>query len=219
MIPRHRAKPAKRGRQLVVLEKSENPRLSQLVLSNPVNQAAHWSQESYLLRDLHKQYPLPQVVRCSSRLVQGEEQALPVNVHVPMLLCDGRSVRKLLAKHVDNDTTSQSLVETDDSIVIPGDYDGNFLRLHARTTQDKSVACSLHDVANSQIPAFVNFSSITSYTNLSPNYQDGDLGKLSGSTNNLGSEFSSSHVSSRAIKINDRSGQERQNVGICEVSW
>ncbi|XP_005109314.2 uncharacterized protein LOC101850284 [Aplysia californica] len=210
MIRRHKAKPGKRGHQQFAPDKRESSRLSPVVLSNPVNQAAHWSQESYLLEDLQTQYPLPQVVRCSSRLVPGEEHALPVNVHVPMLLCNGRSARKLLAKHVGNDTRSQILVETDDSIVIPGDYDGNFLRLHARTTQDKSVARSLHDVANSQIPAFVNFSTVTSYTYVGTNGLNGDSGKLSGSTNNVGSEFSSSHVSSRASKISGRSTQEQQ---------
>ncbi|KAK0045468.1 hypothetical protein Bpfe_025074 [Biomphalaria pfeifferi] len=144
-------------------EKKDSSRLSPEVLHNPVNETAHWSQESYSLDGLKEKFQFPQIVRCANKLVPGDSKNLPVNIYVPMLLFTGRTARKILAKHVGVEAKTQRLVETEDSIVIPSDYDGHFLRLASRTTHDKSTVRSLLHIAHSDIPAFVNFSTIVSF--------------------------------------------------------
>ncbi|KAH9489420.1 hypothetical protein Btru_037669 [Bulinus truncatus] len=157
MLKRHRRNKQKK-------DKADSSRLSPEVLNNPVNEVADWSQESYSLDSLISKYSLPQIVRCASKLVPGESQNLPVNIHVPMLLYPGRTARKLLAKHVGNEPKSSRLIETEDSIVIPSDYDGNFLRLASRTTQDKSAVRTLLNIAQSEVPAFINFTPLVAFT-------------------------------------------------------
>ncbi|CAL1534443.1 unnamed protein product [Lymnaea stagnalis] len=175
-------------------EKRDSSRLSPSVINNPVNQAADWSQDAYPLEELVTKFPLPQIVRCASRLVPGEDQHLPVNVYVPMLLCAGRSARKLLAKHVGLEARSSRLTETEDTIVIPSDYEGHFLRLQARTTKDQSAVCSLLQIAQSHTPAFINFTPLTSFT--VPN----QLMSPNGSSYSNGDSREESQVSSRVSK-------------------
>ncbi|GFS20364.1 hypothetical protein ElyMa_006898300 [Elysia marginata] len=146
--------------------RQDSSRLAEVVIENPVNQHAIWSQDVYSLQGLHEKFPLPQIVRCSDRLLPGEDANLPVNVHVPLLLFSHRSARKLLAKHVAAELQGQGrtrLAETNESIVIPEDYDGHFLRLQARTTNDNSVVRSLHYIATNPVAAFVNFTPVVSF--------------------------------------------------------
>ncbi|CAG5120065.1 unnamed protein product [Candidula unifasciata] len=180
--------------------KSDSSRLSPLVMNNPVNQAADWSHESYFLQDIVSMFHLPQVVRCASRLMPGEDKFLPFNIYVPMLLCSGRTAKKLLAKHVGRDARTQHLMETEDSIVIPSDYDGHFLSLQARTTKDRTAVCSLLQIANNPIPAFINLAPVKSFA-----CTDTVINK--GSTDNINSdisETSGSHVSGHVNKSSNK---------------
>ncbi|RUS85250.1 hypothetical protein EGW08_007011 [Elysia chlorotica] len=63
-----------------------------------------------------------------------------------------------------NRLTFSRLAETDQSIVIPEDYDGHFLRLQARTTNDNSVVRSLQYIAKNPVAAFVNFTPVVSFS-------------------------------------------------------
>lgn len=146
--------------------RQDSSRLAEEVIENPVNHHAIWSQDVYSLENLRERFPLPQIVRCSDRLLPGEDANLPVNVHVPLLLFSHRSARKLLAKHVAAAPQGRGqtrLAETNESIVIPEDYDGHFLRLQARTTNDNSVVRSLQYIAMNPVAAFVNFTPVVSF--------------------------------------------------------
>ncbi|KAK3794510.1 hypothetical protein RRG08_003661 [Elysia crispata] len=154
-------------------QRPDSSRLADVVIDNPVNQAADWTQHAFALQDLLERFPLPQIVRSSDRLLPGEDSNLPVNVHVPLLLFSGRSARKLLAKHVAPNLQGRGhvrLTETDESIVIPEDYDGHFLRLQARTTNDNSVVRSLLYIAKNPVAAFVNFTPVVSFFSDHQNY-------------------------------------------------
>ena len=52
---------------------------------------------------------------------------LPVNLGLPLLLFDSKTIRKLLARNVVFDTAAGKFTENDDTVVIPKDYDGNVL--------------------------------------------------------------------------------------------
>ena len=53
-----------------------------------------------------------------------KDSPLPVNLGLPLLLFDSRTIRKLLARNVVFDTTSGRITENDDTVVIPKDYEG-----------------------------------------------------------------------------------------------
>ncbi|GFO10747.1 hypothetical protein PoB_003725200 [Plakobranchus ocellatus] len=185
----------------------DSSRLAPEVIANPVNQAAHWSQDVYSLQALMDKFPLPQIVRCSDRLLSGEERGLPVNVYVPLLLFSSRAARKLLAKHVAPDTRGQDqprLTETDESIVIPGDYDGHFLRLQARTTNDISMVRSLKFIVKNPVPAFVNFTPVVSFMSDQSQYSIRTDSSYPNNSNNINHSHmngdSYSHTGSGASK-------------------
>ena len=53
-----------------------------------------------------------------------KDSPLPVNLGLPLLLFDSRTIRKLLARNVVFDATSGRITENDDTVVIPKDYEG-----------------------------------------------------------------------------------------------
>lgn len=109
-------------------------------------------------------YTLPQVVLCKTPMLRTSNDApSPVNLEQPILLADQRTARHLLARIVNHDDRNNTFYESLDSVVIPEDYDGHFLRLQSRTTKDKSHVQSLDAIAHDDTPAFLNLSNITSF--------------------------------------------------------
>ena len=53
-----------------------------------------------------------------------KDSPLPVNLGLPLLLFDSRTIRKLLARNVVFDSPSGKFTENDDTVVIPKDYEG-----------------------------------------------------------------------------------------------
>ncbi|RUS68822.1 hypothetical protein EGW08_023417, partial [Elysia chlorotica] len=87
---------------------------------------AQWSSQSYLLEEISQQFTLPQVVKCNAMtILTRRDQPIPINMASPLLLYDQRTIRKLLARNVLSDPRSGRYTETDETIVIPADYEGN----------------------------------------------------------------------------------------------
>ncbi|XP_076462733.1 uncharacterized protein LOC143295056 [Babylonia areolata] len=123
-----------------------------------------WSPEALTMEELLQSRSLPLVVRCRTpgmRAHDGGPLALPL--HLPILLATSRSARHLLARIVRFDNRTRTFNESVDSVVIPEDYDGHFLRLQSRTTKDKTHVKSLNAIAHDDTPAFLNLSDITSF--------------------------------------------------------
>ena len=53
-----------------------------------------------------------------------KDSPLPVNLGLPLLLFDSKTIRKLLARNVIFDTAAGKFTENDDTVVIPKDYEG-----------------------------------------------------------------------------------------------
>ncbi|XP_050414773.1 uncharacterized protein LOC126828811 [Patella vulgata] len=123
-----------------------------------------WSSQSYSLKDIPQQFNLPQVVRCNPQiLLTKRQQPLPVNLGQPILFYKTRTIRKLLARNVLFDTRVERFGETDETVVIPEDYEGNFLRLKSRTARDKDVHKSIESLVSNKVPAFINLSRISAF--------------------------------------------------------
>nr|KAG5713970.1 hypothetical protein BaRGS_020298 [Batillaria attramentaria] len=116
------------------------------------------------LEELLLDYTLPQVVLCKTPVLHSHSNGpLPINLDLPILLADQRTARHLLARIVNYDDRKNTFYESTDSVVIPEDYEGNFLRLQSRTTKDKSQVQSLDTIAHDDTPAFLNLSDMTSF--------------------------------------------------------
>ncbi|KAL8598986.1 hypothetical protein ACOMHN_006795 [Nucella lapillus] len=125
---------------------------------------AQWSPQSMTLGELLKLNSLPQLVQCRSHVLHSHDEGpFPVPLDKPILLAEKRTARHLLARIVVFDQKSRNFSESTDTVVIPEDYDGNFLRLHCRTTKDKSQVQSLETIAHDDTPAFLNLSDLTSF--------------------------------------------------------
>ncbi|GFO03738.1 hypothetical protein PoB_003024300 [Plakobranchus ocellatus] len=86
---------------------------------------AQWSSQSYLLEEISQQFTLPQVVKCNAMsILTRRDQPIPINMASPLLLYDQRTIRKLLARNVLSDPRNGRYTETDETIVIPADYEG-----------------------------------------------------------------------------------------------
>ncbi|KAK3767193.1 hypothetical protein RRG08_018063 [Elysia crispata] len=87
---------------------------------------AQWSSQSYLLEEISQQFTLPQVVKCNAMtILTRRDQPIPINMASPLLLYDQRTIRKLLARNVLSDPRNGRYRETDETIVIPADYEGS----------------------------------------------------------------------------------------------
>ncbi|KAK7100508.1 hypothetical protein V1264_023451 [Littorina saxatilis] len=126
---------------------------------------AQWAPQHVTIEELLLDYKLPQIVQCRTPVLRSKDDGPPppVRLDMPMILADQRTVRHLLARIVVYDQKNHAFNESKDSVVIPDDYDGNFLRLHSRTTKDKSHVQSLQDIAHDDTPAFLNLSNMTSF--------------------------------------------------------
>ena len=86
---------------------------------------ATWSVQAYTVQNLLEQFSLPQIVKCNPQAIMVKKDSpLPVNLGLPLLLFDSRTIRKLLARNVVFDTTAGKFTENDDTVVIPKDYEG-----------------------------------------------------------------------------------------------
>ena len=89
------------------------------------NTKTKWSSFTYSLESVVDQFPLPQVARCHIQtLFTKHRNPLPVNLGQPVLLFDTRTMRKLLARNVLWNRITHRYAETDETIVIPEDYEG-----------------------------------------------------------------------------------------------
>lgn len=112
-------------------------------------------------------HQLPQVVHCRTPVLYSnahdDRTQPPVLLDHPIILADQRTARHLLAKIVVFDQRTGSFNESADSVVIPEDYDGHFLRLQSRTTKDRTHVQSLQSIAHGDTPAFLNLTNMTSF--------------------------------------------------------
>ncbi|XP_067679331.1 uncharacterized protein [Haliotis asinina] len=139
---------------------------------------AQWSTQAYLLEDLSERFTLPQVVRCTSTLLTTKDKPLPVNLTQPMLLFETRSVRQLLARNVMYDPRIRKYNETDETIVIPSEYEGRFVRLKSRTAKDHTVHRSIESLVACRVPAFLNLTNITAFHLSAPNRNSSDYPRV-----------------------------------------
>lgn len=89
---------------------------------------AQWSKQEYTTEEIIKQCSLPQIVKCSGGAISPQlDKPLPINFSEPIMLYDTRTVRNLLARNISFSTTSQRYSETNETIVIPADYEGIYV--------------------------------------------------------------------------------------------
>lgn len=125
---------------------------------------AQWSTQAYTVEELLAQFNLPQIVKCNPQaILVKKDSPLPVNLGQPILLFESRTVRKLLARNVILDHTTGKFTENDDTVVIPKDYEGAFLRLRARTSKDHTTHKSVDSLAQSNIKAFLNLTRLVAF--------------------------------------------------------
>ncbi|XP_076462777.1 uncharacterized protein LOC143295098 [Babylonia areolata] len=127
---------------------------------------AQWSQQAYSLEGIASTSSLPMVVRCQATdVLIRRDNPLPLNLAHPILLFSRRSVRKLLARNVllQGSGGDQRYTETDETVVIPGDYPGHFLRLRSRTAKDHAVHRSVSSLSSHNVPAFLNLTQLTTF--------------------------------------------------------
>nr|KAG5714091.1 hypothetical protein BaRGS_020419 [Batillaria attramentaria] len=85
---------------------------------------AQWSQQAYTLEDIAQTFTLPLAVRCQATAVLTRKDAPPpLNLAHSLLLYSQRTVRKLLARNVLLDPRTGRYAETDETVVIPADYE------------------------------------------------------------------------------------------------
>lgn len=88
----------------------------------PGQQKAQWSNQEYTAEEILEQFSLPQVVKCNQDIIHTEKS--PVNFADSILLFEKRTIRKLLARNVIFDQNLKKYSETNETIVIPADYEG-----------------------------------------------------------------------------------------------
>ncbi|KAL5021269.1 hypothetical protein ScPMuIL_000424 [Solemya velum] len=138
----------------------KNPRNSE----SEDNTRAQWSTQSYTLEELLGQFTLPQIAKCNPlSILVKRENPFPVNLTQPLLLFDSKTVRKLLARNVVFDHATQKYSESDETIIIPSDYEGMFLRLRSRTAKDQTTHKIIQSLANHNIKAFMNMTRLTGF--------------------------------------------------------
>lgn len=134
---------------------------------------ATWSVQAYNVDNLLQQFSLPQIVKCNPQAIMVKKDSpLPVNLGLPLLLFDSRTIRKLLARNVVFDSPSGKFTENDDTVVIPKDYEGAFLRLRSRTSKDHTSHKVIESLAQHNIKAFLNLTKMSAFQVVSvPNVQ------------------------------------------------
>ncbi|KAH3721179.1 uncharacterized protein LOC127855270 [Dreissena polymorpha] len=139
---------------------------------------AQWSTQAYKVDELLSQFSLPQIVKCQplSILVKRDSSSMPVNLGQPILLFESRAVRKLLARNVVLDPLTGRFTENDDTVTIPNDYEGSFLRLRSRTSKDHTTHKTIESLAN--IKAFLNLSKMAAYRMVNPHNGVGEYPRL-----------------------------------------
>ena len=86
---------------------------------------AQWSNQEYTTEEILNQFSFPQIVKCNQQsLMLQSDKPLPINLSEPLMFYDKRTVRKLLARNIILNSTSQRYNESNESIVIPADYEG-----------------------------------------------------------------------------------------------
>lgn len=125
---------------------------------------AQWSNQAYTVEDLLAQFSLPQIAKCNPQAIMMKKNSpLLVNLGLPILLFDSRTVRKLLARNVIVDPMTGKFTENEDTVVIPKDYEGAFLRLRSRTSKDHTTHKSIGSLAQNNIKAFLNLTKLTAF--------------------------------------------------------
>ncbi|OWF45043.1 uncharacterized protein LOC110457548 [Mizuhopecten yessoensis] len=141
---------------------SHNGSMNRNKTVNPEGGRAQWSNQSFTVDQVVKQFPLPQIVKCTQQcLLTKKNTTLPVNLTQPILLYRKRTIRKLLARNVFMDPETQRYTEKDETIVIPADYEGRFLRLSSRTAKDSSCHTDLETLSHNQVQAFLTLTKLT----------------------------------------------------------
>ncbi|XP_033737302.1 uncharacterized protein LOC117325293 [Pecten maximus] len=137
---------------------------------------AQWSTQSFTVEEIVKQFPFPQIVKCTQQCIFTKKNTtLPVNLTQPVYLYQKRTIRKLLARNVIMDPETQRYTEMDESIVIPADYEGRFLRLNSRTAKDSTCYKQLESLVQNQVTAFLTLTKLTaSVIGPGPESQDYD---------------------------------------------
>lgn len=125
---------------------------------------ATWSVQAYTVENLLHQFSLPQIVKCNPQAIMVKKDSpLPVNLGLPLLLFDSKTIRKLLARNVIFDTAAGKFTENDDTVVIPKDYEGAFLRLRSRTSKDHTTHKNIESLAQHKIKAFLNLTKMSAF--------------------------------------------------------
>ncbi|XP_063410374.1 uncharacterized protein LOC134693468 [Mytilus trossulus] len=125
---------------------------------------AQWSNQEYTTEEILKQFSLPQIVKCNQDSVRiRSDTPLPINFGNPLVFYDKRTVRKLLAKNIGIDAVTNKYHEINDTIVIPADYEGLFLRLQSRTCKDNTCYRSIEAMAKNNVRAFLNMTKFTAF--------------------------------------------------------
>ncbi|XP_022314297.2 uncharacterized protein LOC111118896 [Crassostrea virginica] len=146
---------------------------------------AQWSTQSFTAEDIVQQFTLPQIVKCNQQaILVKREVPLPINLAQPLLLHDKRTIRKLLARNVVLDPATQRYSENDETVVIPSDYDGLFLRLQSRTAKDHTCHRSIESLAKYKVRAFLNLSKMAAFQ-ISKNPQSNDYIQINYTSGNV----------------------------------
>ncbi|CAC5422164.1 unnamed protein product [Mytilus coruscus] len=125
---------------------------------------AQWSNQEYTTEEILKQFSLPQIVKCNQDSVRiRSDSPLPINFGNPLVFYDKRTIRKLLAKNIGIDAVSNKYIESNETIVIPADYEGLFLRLQSRTCKDNTCFRSIEAMARNTVRAFLNMTKFTAF--------------------------------------------------------
>ncbi|KAK3089627.1 hypothetical protein FSP39_005179 [Pinctada imbricata] len=132
--------------------------------TNPEQSRAQWSTQSFTAEEILQQFNLPQIVKCNQQaILVKRDLPLPINLAQPILLYEKKTIRKLLARNVVNDPVTQHYTENDETIVIPADYEGLFLRLQSRTAKDHTCHRTIESLAKHGVKAFLNLSKLTAF--------------------------------------------------------
>ncbi|XP_060076652.1 uncharacterized protein LOC132556285 [Ylistrum balloti] len=141
---------------------SQNGTINRSHSGKPEGNRAQWSTQSFTVSQLLKQFPFPQTVKCTQQCIfTKNNSSLPVNLSQPVYLYHKRTIRKLLARNVVLDPETQRYTEKDETIVIPADYEGRFLRLNSRTVKDSEGHRDLESLSRNHVQAFLTLTKLT----------------------------------------------------------
>ncbi|KAK3591239.1 hypothetical protein CHS0354_010604 [Potamilus streckersoni] len=125
---------------------------------------AQWSTQAYTVENLLQQFTLPQIVKCNPQAIMvRRDNPMPINLGQPLLLYESRMVEKLLARNVVIDPLNGRFTENDQTVVIPRDYEGSFLRMRCRTSKDNSTHKVIATLPQSNVKAFLNLARLMAF--------------------------------------------------------